>query len=482
MRSFPVSLRRSRSKGIVPEYNQLTPEIRAEIESIVGSENVSSSAEDLEKHAIDESPLEPHPPHIVVKPASTEEVSKVLKLANDNLIPVTPQGSLTGLSGASHPILGGIALTLERMNKIIEIDENNLMATVEPGVLISEVHEETEKLGLYYPPDPGQESGSIGGNISTNAGGMRAMKYGVTRDFVNGLEVVLADGSVIQTGGKNVKDSTGYSLIDLIIGSEGTLGIVTKATLRLIPKPKFTALIYAPFNSTIDAANAVREIVHKKILPFGLEYMAQHTVLTVEKYLEKKLPDNSHPAYLIVAVEANSKEELDRQLETAGEICLEMGAVDAYIADTNSRQQQIWEARKSSFDAYLAMYTLDEADVCIPRDRIPEYIERADVIAEKHGVILVPVGHAGDGNLHYNILKPDSMSMEDWPDAMENALSDLIDVSHEMGGTASGEHGLGYTKRHYLEREVGLKQVEIMKGIKKVFDPNGILNPEKVWT
>ncbi len=465
----------------MPKYNTITPEIRAELEAIVGPENVSSKPEDLEKHAVDESPLEPHPPILVVTPANTDEVSKVMRLANENLIPVTPQGALTGLSGASHPILGGIALSTERMNKIIEIDENNLMAVVEPGVLISTVHEETEKLGLYYPPDPGQESGSIGGNISTNAGGMRAMKYGVTRDFVNGLEVVLADGSVINVGGKNVKNSTGYSLIDLIIGSEGTLGIVTKATLRLIPKPKMTSLIYAPFESVKDAANAVREIIQQKIVPYGLEFMSQHTVLTVEKYLEKKMPDDSHPAYLIVAVEANSKDELDRQLETAGEICLEMGAVDAYIADTASRQQQVWEGRKAVFDAYLAMYTLDEADVCIPRDRIPDFIERANEVEKKYGVILCPVGHAGDGNLHYNILKPDSMPIEKWPATMEATLSDLIDLSHEMGGTASGEHGLGYTKRHYLVKEVGPKQVEIMKGIKKAFDPNWIINPEKVW-
>jgi glycolate oxidase len=465
----------------VPKYNILSPEIRAEIEVIVGTENVSSTPEELEKHAVDESPLEPHPPHIVVKPANVEQVSCLMKLANEKMIPVTPQGQLTGLSGASHPIHGGIALSLERMNRIIEIDENNLMAVVEPGVLISEVHEATEKLGLYYPPDPGQESGSIGGNISTNAGGMRAMKYGVTRDFVNGLEVVLADGSVINVGGKNVKNSTGYSLIDIIIGSEGTLGVVTKATLRLIPKPKMTALIFAPFDSTIDAANAVKEIIQQKILPYGLEYMSQHTVLTVEKYLEKKMPDNTHPAYLIVAVEANSKDELDRQLETAGEVCLEMGAADAYIADTASRQQQVWECRKAVFDAYLAMYTLDEADVCVPRNKIPEYIEGANVIEKKHGVTLCPVGHAGDGNLHYFILKPESVPLKDWPDLMETTLSDLIDLSHEMGGTASGEHGLGYTKRHYLEKEVGARQVEIMKGIKKAFDPNGIINPDKVW-
>ena len=465
----------------MPKYNQITPDIRAKLEEIVGKSNVSSLKEDLDKHAIDESPLEPHPPTIVVKPHSTGEVQSVLKLANTEMIPVTPQGARTGLSGASHPIQAGIAISLEGMNKIIEIDEDNLMATVEPGVLISEVHEATEALGLYYPPDPGQESGTIGGNISTNAGGMRAMKYGVTRDFVNGLEVVLANGEVIEVGGKNIKDSTGYSLIDLIIGSEGTLGIVTKAILRLIPKPKHTALIYAPFKSTIDAVKAVSEIIKQKIVPFGMELMPQHAVHMAEKHLERKLPDNSHPAYLIVAVEANSKDELERQLETAGEVCIEMGAVDAYIADTAQRQNQIWEARKCLFDAYLATYTLDEADICIPRSRIPEYVEQAEAIGEKHGVLLVPVGHAGDGNLHYNIIKKDETSEEDWPEMMEASLSDLIDLSIEMGGTSSGEHGLGFTKKHYLVREVGKSQVELMKGIKAAFDPNGILNPEKVW-
>jgi glycolate oxidase len=465
----------------VPKYNQITPEIRAKLEEIVGKSNVSSLKEDLDKHAIDESPLEPHPPTLVIKPNSTSEIQSIIKLANEETIPVTPQGARTGLSGASHPVQAGIALSLEGMNSIIEIDEDNLMATVEPGVLISEVHEATEALGLYDPPDPGQESGTIGGNISTNAGGMRAMKYGVTRDFVNGLEVVLANGEVIDVGGKNIKDSTGYSLIDLIIGSEGTLGIVTKAILRLIPKPKFTALIYAPFTSTMDAVKAVSEIIKQKIVPFGMELMPQHAVHMAEKHLERKLPDNSHPAYLIVAVEANSKVELDRQLETAGEICLEMGAVDAYIADTAQRQAQIWEARKCLFDAYLATFTLDEADICIPRSGIPEYVEKAEAIGKKHGVLLVPVGHAGDGNLHYNIIKLDEIPEEDWPELMEAALSDLIDLALEMGGTSSGEHGLGYTKKHYLIREVGPAQIEVMKGIKGAFDPNGILNPEKVW-
>lgn len=458
----------------------LSEGLREELRAIVGDENIYDGPDDLRKHAVDESPLEPHLPQVVVKPVSSKQVSGIMKLANKHMVPVTPQGSLTGLSGASHPVYGGIAVSLEKMNTVLEIDEENLMMTVEPGVLISVVHEETEKKGLYYPPDPGQESGSIGGNISTNAGGMRAMKYGVTRDYVNALEVVLPTGEIIYLGGKNMKNSTGYSLLDLFIGSEGTLGVITKATLRLIPKPKYTSLIYAPFNSTKEAANTVSEIIEKKILPYGLEYMPQHAVLTAEKYLETKLPDNTHPAYLLVAVEANSEEELERELVTAGEICLEMGAVDAYIADTERRQEQIWEARKCLFDAYLAMYTLDEADICIPRSEIPEYIEKADRIQSKHGVLLVPIGHAGDGNLHYNIIKLEETPIEDWPEMLEAALSDLIDLALKMGGTISGEHGLGYTKKHFLEKQVGSKQVELMKGIKKVFDPNNVMNPGKV--
>jgi glycolate oxidase len=366
------------------------------------------------------------------------------------------------------------------MNNILEIDEENLMVTVEPGVLIDELHKATEKKGLLYPPDPGQDSGSLGGNLSTNAGGMRAMKYGVTRDFVSGLEVVLPTGEILELGGKHVKNSTGYSLIDLFVGSEGTIGVITKAILRLVPKPRFTSLIYAPFKSAKDATLAVSDIIRTKIIPYGLEYMPKHAVLTAEKYLDTKLPDNTHPAYLIVALEADSKEELERQLETAGVLCLENGAVDAYIADTEQRQQQIWEARKCLFDAYLALYTLDEADICIPRSLIPEYVEQAEKIGEKYKVLLVPIGHAGDGNLHYNIIKLDQTDSE-WPEILEETLSELIDLALEMGGTISGEHGLGYTKRHYLERQIGSKQVELMKQIKDIFDPHRILNPDKIW-
>jgi glycolate oxidase len=462
------------------EYGKVTPEIRSRLEEIVGARYVSESAEDLEKHAIDESLEPPHPPEVVVSPASTGEVSAIMKLAHAERVPVTPQGSRTGLSGGSHPVLGGIALNLERMNRILEIDEENLMAVVEPGVLISDLHAETEKLGLLYPPDPGQESGSLGGNISTNAGGVRGMKYGVTRDFVQGLEAVLPSGEVINLGGKVVKHSTGYSLKDVIIGSEGTLAVVTKATLRLVPKPRNTALVYVPFESTRDAARTVSEIVRRKVVPFALEYMPQHAVLTAEKYLERSLPDDGHPAYLLIAVEGNSEDEVESQLETIGEVCVEMGAIDAFVADTASRQAPLWEARKCLFDAYKAFWEIDEVDACVPRSKIPDYIDIAEGVAERHGVIISNIGHAGDGNVH-SIIAQGDLDDDAWRIALEAVIEELIEAALELGGTISGEHGVGLAKKRYLPDQVGKTQIELMKAIKLAFDPHNLLNPSKVF-
>jgi len=461
-------------------YGRVTPYLKKRLEEIVSEKNVSDAPEELEKYSKDESLAPPHPPEIVVKPASVGEVSLIMRLAYENLLPVTPQGSRTGLSGAAHPIHGGIVLSLERMNKIIEIDEENMMAVVEPGVLIMDLHAETEKRGLLYPPDPGQESGTIGGNISTNAGGVRGMKYGVTRDFVQGLEAVLPSGAVIELGGKNVKNSTGYELIDLIIGSEGTLAVVTKAILRLVPKPRHTALLYIPFNSTRDAVRVVPEIIKRKVIPFAIEYMPRHAVLTAEKYLGRSLPDNEHSAYLLIGVEGNSESEIDSSLEVAGEVCLEMGGLDAFIAETQTQQQQLWEARKCLFDAYKSFYEIDEVDACVPRNRIPDYVEMAEKIAENNGLLIVNIGHAGDGNVH-SIIARGETGREEWPETLEKAISELIKVSLSLGGTVSGEHGLGYTKKSYLELKAGRIQVELMKMIKRGFDPNNILNPGKVF-
>jgi glycolate oxidase len=461
------------------EYGRVTPEILRKLEGIVGEKNVSTSDEDLEKHSLDESLEPPHRPEVVVRPGDTGEVSAVMRLASEHRIPVTPQGSRTGLSGGAHPVLGGIALSTERMNGILEIDQDNLMAVVEPGVLIMDLHAKTEELGLLYPPDPGEETGSLGGNINTNAGGVRGMKYGVTRDFVQGLEVVIASGEVLNLGGKTVKNSTGYSLLDLVIGSEGTLGIVTKATLRLVPKPRHTALVYVPYESTRDAARTVSEIVRRKVVPFALEYVPQHAVQVAEKYLERELPDNGHPAYLLIGVEGNSQEEVESALETVGEVCLEMGAVDAYVADTEARQQRLWEARKCLFEAYKAFWQIDEVDSCVPRDRIPDYIERAEEVAERHGVVVANIGHAGDGNVHSIIVRGD-LEEEAWRKTLKAVVSELIEISIDIGGTISGEHGVGYAKKGYLVDQVGETQVELMRSIKRAFDPGNILNPAKV--
>ena len=461
------------------EYGRVTPEILRKLEGIVGEKNVSTSDEDLEKHSLDESLEPPHRPEVVVRPGDTGEVSAVMRLASEHRIPVTPQGSRTGLSGGAHPVLGGIALSTERMNGILEIDQDNLMVVVEPGVLIMDLHAKTEELGLLYPPDPGEETGSLGGNINTNAGGVRGMKYGVTRDFVQGLEVVIASGEVLNLGGKTVKNSTGYSLLDLVIGSEGTLGIVTKATLRLVPKPRHTALVYVPYESTRDAARTVSEIVRRKVVPFALEYVPQHAVQVAEKYLERDLPDNGHPAYLLIGVEGNSQEEVESALETVGEVCLEMGAVDAYVADTEARQQRLWEARKCLFEAYKAFWQIDEVDSCVPRDRIPDYIERAEEVAKRHGVVVSNIGHAGDGNVHSIIVRGD-MEEEAWRKTLEAVVGELIEISIDIGGTISGEHGVGYAKKGYLVDQVGETQVELMRSIKRAFDPGNILNPAKV--
>ncbi len=462
------------------EYGKVTPEIRSRLVEIVGEKNVSNTKEDLEKHGIDESLEPPYPPEIVVYASSTEDVSEVMKVAYEARIPVTPQGSRTGLSGGSLPVRGGIALSLERMVEILEIDEENLMVVVEPGVLIMDLHSETDKLGLLYPPDPGQESGSLGGNISTNAGGVRGMKYGVTRDFVNGLEAVLPNGEVIELGGKMVKNSTAYSLMDLIIGSEGTLAVVTKATLRLVPKPRHTALIFIPFDLTRDAAKTVSEIVKRKVLPFALEYMPLHAVETAERYLERKLPDNSHPAYLLIGVEGNSEDEVESQMLTVAEVCDEMGSLDAYVADTPARQERLWEGRKCLFDAYKAFWEMDEVDACVPRNRIPDYIEGAEAVGKKYGVIVSNLGHAGDGNVHSIIARGD-LGEEEWKEKLEIVISELIEIALKVGGTISGEHGVGYTKKGYLVDQIGVTQIELMKEIKKAFDPHNILNPGKVF-
>ncbi|MBU5590995.1 FAD-binding protein [Clostridium sp. MSJ-4] len=419
-------------------------------------------------------------PDIVIQPLNTYEISKIMKYANENFIPVTPRGSGTGLVGAAVPIKGGILLDLSKMNKILELDEENLTLTVEPGVLLMEITKYVEERELFYPPDPGEKTATIGGNINTNAGGMRAVKYGVTRDYVRGLEVVLANGEVLQLGGKVVKNSSGYSLKDMIIGSEGTLAIITKATLKLLPLPKKAISLLVPFEELEDAIDTVPFIIKSKSIPTAIEFMQKQAILDSEEFLGKKFPDNSSEAYLLLTFDGNSKEEVEKAYEKVAEICLKYGALDVYISDTEERQESIWTARGSFLEAIKASTTeMDEVDVVVPRNKVAEFVKFTHTMEKKHDIRIKSFGHAGDGNLHIYILK-DNLEEDQWNSKLHKVMEDMYSKAKELKGQVSGEHGIGYAKKGYLKQSLSNDAMALMEGIKKVFDTNNILNPGKV--
>lgn len=419
-------------------------------------------------------------PDVVIKVISTKEVSDIMTYANENNIPVTPRGSGTGLVGASVAMEHGIMLDTSLMNHILELDEDNLTITVEPGVLLMELSAYVEERDLFYPPDPGEKSATIGGNISTNAGGMRAVKYGVTRDYVRGLEVVLPNGSVVEFGGKVVKNSTGYAMKDLMVGSEGTLGIITKAVLKLLPLPKKAISLLIPFPTLEQAIRTVPMIIKSKSIPTAIEFMQREVIIDAEKYLGKKFPDNTSDAYLLLKFDGNSTEEIERVYDSVAKICLEQGALDIFISDTAEREESIWKARGAFLEAIKGSTTyMDEVDVVVPRSCVNEMVEYIHSLHEKVNVRIKSFGHAGDGNLHAYILK-DDLSEEEWEKAMTAAMDYIYEKARELNGQVSGEHGIGYAKKSYLIQSMDPVTVEIMNGIKKAFDPNNILNPHKV--
>ncbi|WP_418222814.1 FAD-binding oxidoreductase [Clostridium isatidis] len=420
-------------------------------------------------------------PDVVVKVTSTEEVSKIMKYAYDNNIPVTPRGSGTGLVGASVPMEKGIMIDTSLMNHVLELDEENLTITVEPGVLLMELAAYVEEKDFFYPPDPGEKSATIGGNISTNAGGMRAVKYGVTRDYVRGLEVVLPNGTVVNLGGKVVKNSTGYALKDLMIGSEGTLGIITKTTLKLLPLPKKAISLLIPFPSLERAIRTVPLIVKSKSIPTAIEFMQREVILDAEKYLGRKFPDSSADAYLLLKFDGNSTEEIENAYDNVAKICLEQGALDIFISDTSEREESIWKARGAFLEAIKGSTTyMDEVDVVVPRNRVNDMVEYIHNLYKEVDVRIKSFGHAGDGNLHAYILR-DNLSEEEWNKKMKDAMEKIYGKARELEGQVSGEHGVGYAKKEYLLKSMDPALIEIMAGIKKAFDPKNILNPHKIF-
>lgn len=420
-------------------------------------------------------------PDVVVKAVSTEEISAIMKYAYEQNIPVTPRGAGTGLVGSSVAMEHGIMIDTSLMNHILELDEDNLTVTVEPGVLLMELSAFVEEHDLFYPPDPGEKSATIGGNISTNAGGMRAVKYGVTRDYVRGLEVVLPNGAVVEMGGKVVKNSSGYALKDLMIGSEGTLGFITKATLKLMPLPKKVISLLVPFPTLEQAIGTVPKIIKSKVIPTAIEFMQREVIMDAEQYLGKKFPDSQSDAYLLLKFDGNSAEEIEQTYDVVAKLCLAEGAIDVLISDTEEREESIWKARGAFLEAIKGSTTyMDEVDMVVPRNKVNEMVEYLHALQAEAKLRIKSFGHAGDGNLHAYMLR-DDLSQEEFERRMLFAMDQVYAKADELGGQVSGEHGIGYAKKPYLKKSLDPELMVLMGGIKKAFDPKNILNPHKVF-
>ena len=458
------------------------------LRKIVGGGNVLIDPEKLVDYGHDEFSLRDiaRVPAAVVMPSDTAQVAAVLALADGFRVPVTPRGGATGLCGGCVPSAGGIVLSLEKMGAI-EIDEENHMAVAEAGVTLMDFIKAVEEAGLYFPPHPGDESAMIGGLVATNAGGSRAVKYGVIRNYIRGREVVLADGRVIHPGGKYIKSSTGYNLMNLFIGSEVTLGIITKAVIQLMAQPPVLRTLVIPFAELEAAIEAVPRLLRKNIVPVAVEFVGLDVIAITEEFLRKRWPSHEGTTHLLVILDAATEEEQDRLSQAVAEVCLEMGAIDVFIADTPGKQDEVLAIRSKIYEAIKAE-TIEILDISVPRAGIAGHVRRVQEVAKKYDIWLPTFGHAADGNVHTHIMKarfedgkivpaPES----EWRDKIDAVRADLYRDGRERGGVISGEHGIGLVKKPFLSLALEEAQIELMKGIKKVFDPNGILNPGKIF-
>lgn len=461
-------------------YNKINEADVSALEAIVGAANVLYGDSINPDYAHDELGGIERMPDVLVRPHTTEEVSAVMKHAWERSIPVTVRGGGTGLVGAAVAIEGGILLEMTGMNKILSLDKKTLTVRVQPGVLLMELAAFCEENDFLYPPDPGEKSATIGGNISTNAGGMRAVKYGVTRDYVRSLTVVMPNGEILTLGATVAKNSSGYSLKDLVIGSEGTLCIICEAVMKLVPLPKVSVSLLVPFRDMKSAIEAVPKIITSKVIPTAIEYMSRDTILFSEDYLGKKFPDAKHDAYILLTFDGNTDAQVDADLNTVAELCLELGAIDAYIVDTEERKKAVWSARGAFLEAIKASTTeMDECDVVVPVDKVDEFIKFTHDLADEVNMRIPSFGHAGDGNLHVYICR-DALSDEDWKKSLSLCFDRMYKKAEKLGGLVSGEHGIGYAKKEFLKKQYGNTPIMLMQGIKKTFDEKNILNPGKV--
>jgi glycolate oxidase len=462
-------------------YNKITPQIIKKLEEAVGKEHVFFDEETLSLHSEDETEDLSFPPEVVVKPVSASEISAIFKIANEHHVPVTPRGGGTGLSGGALAVHGGICLSMSRFNKIVEIDEKNFQAVVQPGVITQVFQEEVEKLGLFYPPDPASRgSCHLGGNLAECSGGPRAVKYGVTKDYVLGLEAVLPTGEIINTGGKVLKNVTGYNLTQLIVGSEGTLAVITKINFRLIPLPKNKKVILAAFSTLEDATDAVAKIFQKGITPSAIEFMEKAAVKAAEERQNKKFPNSEAEAQLFIEVDGNYPEQLDRDIEQIAEVVEEFNPLDMVLAEDEQKVQDVWSLRRGIGEAVKSISAYKEEDTVVPRANMTRLIRGVKEISGRYGITTICYGHSGDGNIHVNILK-DKLDEKSWEENLDKAIREIFELTVSLGGTISGEHGIGYSQKPYINIAIAEAELELMRKIKGVFDPNNILNPGKIF-
>ena len=463
--------------------NKINSEILQELENILGKQYVFTDLETRNKYGHDETEDYVFPPSVVVKPANANEIASVLKLANQYKIPVTAIGGQTGLSGGALSIYEGIGLSTERLNKIINIDEQNLQVVVEPAVITQVLREAVNEKGLFYPPDPSSQGSCwIGGNVAENAGGARAVKYGVTKDYVLNLEVVLANGEIIWTGANTLKNATGYNLTQLMVGSEGTLGIITKIVMKLLPKVNHNVLMLVPFFEAAQACEAVSAIFRAGIVPSALEFMERDAIDWTLRYNPNisVVVDPDVQAHLLIEVDGNYPEILFQEAEKIMTVVEQFEIDDVLFADTEDQKNALWKMRRSVAEAVKANSVYKEEDTVVPRFELPKLLAGIKQIGNKYGFKSVCYGHAGDGNLHVNIIKGE-MSDEHWQTEVEKGIRAIFELTVSLKGTISGEHGIGFVQKNFMNIAFSEVELQLMKGIKAVFDPNNILNPGKIF-
>jgi glycolate oxidase len=463
-------------------YNKITGEILAAIKLIVGEDAVITNHTALEKYSHDETEDLHYYPEVVAKPKSPQEVSALMKLCNEHFIPVTPRGAGTGLSGGALPVMGGLLIAMERFNKVLVIDEQNLQATVEPGVVTEEFMDQVAAKGLYYPVDPASKGSCfIGGNVSHGSGGPRVVKYGTIREYILNLEVVLPSGEIIWTGANTLKYASGYNLTQLMIGSEGTLGIITKIVVKLIPRPTLDALLLAAFSSIEAACGAVSAIFRAGIIPSALEFMERRGVEWVKEHdgIAFDLKDGIE-AFLLIEVDGTNQDVIFSDCEKINHVLETFDCKDVLFADTSAQKEELWRMRRTMAVSVKSNSIYKEEDTVVPRASLPQLIKGIKETGLKYGFESVCYGHAGDGNVHVNILKG-KMSDDDWDNKLKDGIKEIFELTVSLGGTLSGEHGIGLVQKGFMPIKYTNTHFELWRGIKQVFDKNGILNPGKIF-